>query len=98
MLSRILTLCLLAFAVSPVTAPFTTCDLGDFMPSHPADDQHHPGRQMAEAHVKIAPHLVTMAFELAPCLARGDGDSRESVAPVATADHSRRDLQTVLRV
>ena len=64
--ARFFALCLLAFAVSPITAPFTTCELTDFTQSQPADTGHHPGRQMAEVHLKAAPQLITIAFDLAP--------------------------------
>jgi len=65
-LARTFVLCLLVFAVSPVTAPFTICDLTDFTQSHPTDAAHHPGRQIAEAHLKAAPLLITIAFEPVP--------------------------------
>ena len=63
-LAKFVAVCLFAFSVSPVTAPFTTCDLSDFTHPHQTDTGHHPGRQMAEAHVKTARHLVTITFEL----------------------------------
>ena len=97
-LARLFTLCLLAFAVSPVTAPFTTCDLADFTQSHPADTGHHPGRQMAEARVRTAPHLVTIAFELAPGPPLHADEGRRSIVNAGVAEHVRQDLRTVLRL
>jgi hypothetical protein len=97
--ARILAVCLLAFALSPVTAPFTTCDLADFMQSHPADHAgHHPGRQMAEARVRTAPHLVTMAFEIAPSFAAYLGDEGAAPTHTVATEHLRHDLRSILRL
>jgi hypothetical protein len=90
--------CLLAFAVSPVTAPFTTCDLSNFTQPHQTDTGHHPGRQMAEAHVKIAPHLVTITFEMRPAPSAHAGERRHEVADLGAPAPSRRDRLTVLRL
>jgi len=97
-LASVVALCLLMLAVSPVTAPFTTCDLSDFTQSHPTDAGHHPGRQLAEAHVKATPHLVTIAIELAPRLVPHFADGRRSTLGAATPAHVRQDLSTVLRL
>ena len=97
-LARFFAICLLAFAASPVTAPFTTCDLSDFAQSHPTDTGHHPGRQMAEARIKTAPHLVTITFELRPGPSVHAGDEQRSIADAGAPAHVRRDLLTVLRL
>jgi hypothetical protein len=97
-LARALSLCLVLLAVSPVTAPFTTCDLSDFTQSQPTDTGHHPGRQLAEAHVKAAPHLITIAFELTPGLPLHVDEPGPSIVPLGAAPHTRRHLHTVLRL
>jgi len=84
--------------MSPVTAPFTTCDLADFTQSQPTDTSHHPGRQMAEAHVKAAPHFITIAFELAPGLPLHVDEQREWIGNSGAAPDTRRHFHTVLRL
>ena len=84
--------------MSPVTAPFTTCDLADFTQSQPTDTSHHPGRQMAEAHVKAAPHFITIAFELAPGLPLQIDEQREWIGHPGAAPDTRRHFHTVLRL
>ena len=96
--ARFFALCLLVFAMSPVTAPFTTCDLTDFAQSQPTDTGHHPGRQMAEAHVKAAPHLITIAFELTPGLSLHADEQRQSIVQLGAEPHTRGHLRTVLRL
>lgn len=66
-LARVLAIYLLALAASPVTAPFSVIDSDDFGQSSPVD-AHHPAHDMAEAHVKTAPHLVDSAPDLTPVL------------------------------
>jgi len=97
-LARVFACCLLAFALSPVTAPFTTCDLADFAQSHPADTSHHPGRQMAVPHVRGTTHVVTMALTLAPDVAGLASDGRHAQAPTSESVHTRHDLRSVLRL
>jgi hypothetical protein len=96
--ARALALCLVLLAVSPVTAPFTTCDLTDFAQSQPTDTSHHPGRQLAEAHVKAAPHLITIAFELTPGLSLHADEQGQSIVELGAAPHTRRHLRSVLRL
>jgi hypothetical protein len=96
--ARFFAACLLVLAVSPVTAPFTTCDLSDFTHSHPSDSPHHPGRQMAELHLKAVSHIVTAADalpHLQPLETRDDG-RMAGCAVVSTC--VRENLQTVLRL
>jgi len=94
-----LAVCLLAFAVSPITAPFTTCDLTDFTRSQPADSAgHHPGRQLAEAHARVSRHLVTIAFELTPGLPVRVDEGARLVLHDENSTPTRRDLRTVLRL
>jgi hypothetical protein len=97
-LAKFFAVCLLAFAVSPVTAPFTTCDLSDFTHPHQTDTGHHPGRQMAEAHVKIAPHLVTITFELRPAPSVHAAERRHAIVDAGAPAPSRRDRLTALRL
>ena len=58
-LARSFAVCLLLLAASPVTAPFTTCDLADFTSSQPHDTGHHPGRDMAGVNLKMSAHFAT---------------------------------------
>jgi len=97
-LARTLALCLVLLGVSPVTAPFTTCELADFTQSQPTDTSHHPGRQLAEAHPKIAPHVITIACELAPGLLLVTDDGAQAMVNRDGARHTRQDLHTVLRL
>jgi hypothetical protein len=57
---------LIVLAASPVTAPFTVFELSDFGRSQPVDTPNHPGHEIAEAQVKIAPHLVVTSPDIAP--------------------------------
>jgi hypothetical protein len=97
-LAKFFAVCLLALSVSPITAPFTTCDLSDFTHPHQTDTGHHPGRQMAEAHVKIAPHLVTITFELRSAPSVHAGERRHEIVDASAPAPSRRDRLTVLRL
>jgi hypothetical protein len=66
--ARILAVCLLALAASPMTAPFSVLDAFDNLSqSHPVD-AHHPAHDMAEGRVRVAPHLVVTAPDLTPAL------------------------------
>jgi len=97
-LAKFLSACLLALSVSPVTAPFTTCDLSDFTQPHQTDTGHHPGRQMAEAQVKTAPHLITITFELRPAPSVHADGRRHAIVALGAPSPSRRDRLTVLRL
>jgi hypothetical protein len=98
-LARVFAFCLVAFTASPITAPFTTCDLTDFAQSHPADSGgHHPGRQMAVPHMRAAGHIVTMVLTPAPGLPVHMSDRRHALAPTTSFAYTRRDLTTVLRL
>jgi hypothetical protein len=86
LLARSFALCLIGLAASPVTAPFTVFDLSDFGDSQPADTTHHPGHEMAEAHVKIAPHLVVTSPDITPVFVPVQHeDSRHAVRRVELA-------------
>jgi hypothetical protein len=102
--------CLLAFALSPVSAPFTTCDVPDVAPQvasgsghapdgrrHP-DTGRHPGRQMATLRVRVAAHVVTAAAAL-PTVQHVAWRDLGPTAPCALAATCvRADLRTVLRL
>lgn len=49
---------LLLLAVSPVTAPFTTCALSDYLTPH-SNSPSHPGNQLAVPHARVAGLVVT---------------------------------------
>ena len=53
---------------------------------------------MAEAHVKIAPHLVTITFELRPEPSVHAGACRRAIVDAGAPAPSRRDRLTVLRL
>lgn len=69
-MARVLALCLLVLAASPFTAPFSAVvSLDVHGGSHPTDARpidSHPAHQMAEVHLKVAPHLVVTAPALTP--------------------------------
>jgi len=88
---------LLLLAVSPVTAPFTTCDLFDFMHPLSADAGHHPGRQMAEATLK-APRSSIVVREVAPAFAEPDSARRIGAMHTRPASPERGDLHAILRL
>ena len=95
--ARVLAVCLLALAVSPVTAPFSVIDAGDFDQSQPLD-AHHPAHDMAEAHLKVAPQLVVTAPDTTPVfVATSCDDHTASLRPVLFATAPRA-LSAVLRL
>ena len=53
---------------------------------------------MAEAHIKIAPHLVTIAFELRPAPSVHADERRHAIADAGAPAPGRRDRLTVLRL
>ena len=55
---------LLCLAASPITAPFTTCDLSDFMQHH-SSDAPRPGRQIAMPG-KVPPAVDTLTLAAGP--------------------------------
>ena len=90
--------CLIVFAASPVTAPFTTIDLSDFTRSHPSDTGHHPGRQMATLRVRVAAHAFTSAGVVQTVQHVASLDLGRAVTCVAAPTCVRADLRTVLRL
>ena len=98
LIAKLCAACLLVFAASPVTAPFTTCDLTDFAQSHPSDTGHHPGRQMATLRVRVAAHAFT-ATDAVPVVQHVAWlDLGRAVTCVAAPACVRADLRTVLRL
>jgi hypothetical protein len=70
---RLLAVWLVLLAASPVTAPFTVCDLSD-LGSHPAQVPHS-GHALTEGCVKVAPELAATATEsMRVFLCAGAGD------------------------
>jgi hypothetical protein len=100
-LSRILVVrCFAALLVcltaSPVTAPFTTCDLSDFIRHH-SSSAPHPGQQVAmpgkvrstaNAPAMAPPPSATPFADYVTCFS----------APVAVPQTSAIPLHTVLRI
>ena len=98
LIGKLCAACLLVFAASPITAPFTTCDLSDFTQSHPSDTGHHPGRQMAELKLKVASPLVTAAAAIPAVLPVATTDGGRVAVGSAVPAYIRADLRTVLRL
>ena len=85
---------------SPVTAPFTTCDLADFAQSHPADTGgHHPGRQMAVPHMRAdRSHRHDGAHSVPQACRSTCPIASMPQAPTTSFAYTRRDLLSVLRL
>jgi hypothetical protein len=98
LVARLLAVCLVALAASPVTAPFTAFELSDLDHSQPANVPHHPGHEMAEGHVKVAPHLVVTAPDLRPAITSAQSERTDSAKPTLVLPGGSRSLGAVLRV
>ena len=96
--ARVLALCLAALAASPVTAPFTAFELSDLDHSQPAHVPHRPGHEMAEGHVKVAPHLVVTTPDLTPVLVSARRERPDSPKPTLVLPGGRHPLGAVLRL
>jgi hypothetical protein len=60
--ARLFALCLLALAVSPLTAPFSAVASCDYGRSQPAEaHHHHPAHDMAEAHHVTSLVMITVS-------------------------------------
>jgi hypothetical protein len=97
--ARVIAVCLLAFAASPVTAPFSVFEPSDFDHSRPANHSHHrPAHEMAEANVKVATHLDAMAPDVTSSFVhvRLD-DALASILPLSLT-HGLRARRVVLRL
>src|ERR1700752_3815639 len=76
--ARLIAVCLVMLVISPVTAPFTTFELSDFVKTDlPSGAVPLPGTQLAETQVKVTSHLVTIAptadsDSIAPTILRDD--------------------------
>jgi len=98
-IARVLAVCLVALAASPVTAPFTAFELSDLDHSQPASVPHHrPGHEMAEAHAKVAPHLVVTTPELKPVLVSSLSDRPDPAKPMLVLPGGSTPLGAVLRL
>jgi hypothetical protein len=98
--ARLLAGCLLLLAASPVTAPFTTCELSDFIRHHHPADHPTPatGRQAAEPTVKIAGPVQAEAILPIPVISPLVTDSHSVAPPLVAVVQTRERLQTVLRL
>ena len=98
LLAKLVAICLLVLAASPVTAPFSVIDsFDDFNHSQPGD-VHHPAHDMAEGHVKVSPHLVVTAPDLTPALSvAAEESAAAAVRPIVPA-RAPRALSAVLRL
>jgi hypothetical protein len=95
-LARLLAVCLIVFTVSPVTAPFTTCDLTDFIQSHTPDSI--AARSTNQTETATVTHLVTFAVEATPKFAPHVDDARAPMLQGRDTLHARHDLRPVLRL
>ena len=77
---------LLCLTASPVTAPFTACDLSEFTRPHRSGIPYHPGQQVAVPRLKASSH-VTVGAVIAPV----------KIAPFEIAYGSQPPLQTILQ-
>jgi hypothetical protein len=97
--ARLIAVGLVMLVISPVTAPFTTFELSDFVKTDPPSGAVPlPGTQLAETQVKVTPHLVTIApaaesDSIAPTTLRDDW-----MDVAAHAARSLGELHAVLRL
>jgi hypothetical protein len=94
--ARCFAVCLLALAASPVTAPFTTCELSDFTTQHPSPVPH-PGRQVAAPDLKVPLHAI-MAPPVMTAMVVSPGSERRAPWPGADVLAAPSTRRTVLRL
>lgn len=90
---------LLCLTASPVTAPFTACDLADFTQQHRSGTPyHHPGQQVAVPRLKPASH-GTVGAVVAPVKIAPFEIGSISQPPCSTIPHEHEPRQrAVLRI
>jgi hypothetical protein len=101
LVSQLIAACLVLLAASPVTAPFTTIELGDFFqhhhhPAHPPAPS--PGRQAAVPMAKIAAPTLAAAIVPTTVVAPTMVDGHSVPQPLMALVQARERLQTVLRL
>ena len=96
-LARLLAAFLVVLAASPLTAPFTTCDLSDFTHDRPVDVPH-PGHDLGVPGVKITPSVTAAAATVLVTVAAPWTDLGHEPPLVARPPQRRSARSSVLRI